>query len=228
MPDHSELINDFQGLPMKDLIGDPLVASANSQRDLAQTTLNFLNEFAFEPQEEGKPLRARMIEAEYDRLVVGRDEPLKQKIKVPAISMVTIPNLSIQDVEIGFTMEVKAHTSSLDENGNTKTSSSETGASVEAGGGFMGVKFSAKVEHKRSTTGTVTSKSTNTRSTDFSAKYDVKVSAKQNPPAEGMGRFTQLLANVMEPIDLDKDGNQTAVSTPVTPPATPATPPAGG
>ena len=61
--------------------------------------------------------------------------------------------------------------------------------------------FDAGGSHSNSHTGTVTSHSENIRSTDFSARYSIDVECTQNSPAEGLARFTQMLASTMEPVD---------------------------
>jgi hypothetical protein len=72
-------------------------------------------------------------------------------------------------------MEVKSSTSQVDENGNSQTDTTDTEAHGDASGSFWGVSASAGFKHEKSHTGVVTSKSTNTRTTDFSAKYDISV-----------------------------------------------------
>jgi hypothetical protein len=164
-------------------------------------TLDFVNEFGFEEDPKTKQLKARTVDVEIERLIEGKSTPLKQTLKMPLISMVTIPNLSIQDVEIDFTMEVKSHTSNTSSTGNTQVDGTTNKASGGASASFWGVSVHAEASHEHTHTGTVTSKSENTRTTDFSAKYDISVKAQQNPPAEGMSRFTQMLASAMEPVD---------------------------
>jgi|TARA_R110000787_G_scaffold25212_3_gene70912 hypothetical protein len=194
-------LKDFQGLPIQSLIIDPLVASAKGQRDLAMVTLDFVNEFGFEEDPDTKKLKARTVDVEIERLIEGKSAPLKQTLKMPLISMVTIPNLSIQDVEIDFTMEVKSHTANTSSTSNTQVDGTTNKASGGGSASFWGASVHAEASHEHTHTGTVTSKSDNTRTTDFSAKYDIKVQAQQNPPAEGMSRFTQMLASAMEPVD---------------------------
>tara|TARA_R110002020_G_scaffold180456_7_gene374875 strand:- start:7110 stop:7730 length:621 start_codon:yes stop_codon:yes gene_type:complete len=194
-------LKDFQGLPIRSLIIDPLVASAKGQRDLAMVTLDFINEFGFEEDKDTKQLKARTVDVEIERLIEGKSAPLKQTLKMPLISMVTIPNLSIQDVEIDFTMEVKSHTEKHSESGDKQVDGTDNKASGGGSASFWGVSVHAGFSHEHTHTGTVTSKSSQTRTTDFSAKYDIKVQAQQNPPAEGMSRFTQMLASAMEPVN---------------------------
>ena len=122
-------LKDFQGLPIQSLIIDPLVASAKGQRDLAMVTLDFVNEFGFEEDPDTKKLKARTVDVEIERLIEGKSAPLKQTLKMPLISMVTIPNLSIQDVEIDFTMEVKSHTANTSSTSNTQVDGTTNKAS---------------------------------------------------------------------------------------------------
>jgi hypothetical protein len=49
-------------------------------------------------------------------------------------------------------------------------------------------------------TGSLTTTSSNTRSSDQSAKYDVRVRAEQAQPTEGMNRLAQVFASVIDPI----------------------------
>ena len=64
------------------------------------------------------------------------------------------------------------------------------------------MKFSGEAAHSSKTTATVSAHKENTRSSDQSAKYEIEVTAKQLEPAEGMARFTQILASVIEPIEV--------------------------
>jgi hypothetical protein len=188
---------DFQGLPIKNLMIDPLVAAASAQKELAAVTLDFINEVGFVTDKDGK-VSAATVTVEVPRFVVGKDEPVMEKVSMPLLSVVTIPNLSISNVDIEFNMEVKAHTADTSSNDKSDTDNSSTSGTAEASGGFWGVKASASVSHSSSHTGVVSAHADNTRSSDFSAKYNIKVSATQMPPAEGMSRFTQILANTIE------------------------------
>jgi len=49
-------------------------------------------------------------------------------------------------------------------------------------------------------TGKVASSKENTRKTDNSAKYDVKVHAEQLPPTEGMLKLSDALITMMDPV----------------------------
>ena len=95
----------FTGLPIEELIGGPLIGAAKGQAKLAQITMDFVNQMAF--QEDG--VTAKLIPVIVDRLVKNPDtgavEKLQQTLQVSPITLVEIPNFSMQDMEIEFSME---------------------------------------------------------------------------------------------------------------------------
>ena len=175
-------VKAFVGLPIEDLICAPIIGAAKGQRALAHETLSFVEDLFFTGKENKDGSKeANIINVNLDRLTnsstTGEVAHVNQKIQMPVGALVNIPNFAMDTMEIDFVMSV-GQTSS-----NTDTSSSSSDSSSSA-----------------SVSGHVASSKTNTRSTDFSAKYEVHATAKQLPPAEGMAKFTQILASVIEPI----------------------------
>ena len=195
-------LKDFQGLPISELIVDPLVSAAKGQKKLAGVTLDFVSQIGFEPDpDDPKKTRTKTVDVEVERLVKGKTTPLKQMVKMPLLTMVTIPNLSISDVKVHFDMEVKSHSQNTETHDDKEENQSGSEGHASVSGHFWGIGFQAGGSHHNSHTGTVTTHSENTRSTDFSARYSIDVEATQNPPAEGLARFTQMLASTLEPVD---------------------------
>jgi hypothetical protein len=95
----------------------------------------------------------------------------------------------MDEATVRFTMEVKEQ--SLAKSESTSTGSAEFSYSSPWG-------FNAKLS------GSVTTKSENTRSTDQSAKYEIFARAVQQPPAEGMAKLTTIFASVIEPMKAGK------------------------
>lgn len=119
------IANQFTGLPMASLIGGPLQAVADAQLSLANTTKNFIETVAFEQVDTGekdknnKPIvktQIRMVEFQYKRLVTpdGKDTSdgnpgiVDMQLSVPFISIVKVPSLFVDSVDITFDMEVKS------------------------------------------------------------------------------------------------------------------------
>jgi len=196
----------FVGLPIEALILDPLLAAAKGQAALAQTTLDFVDSLAFEEATEGESARqAKIVNVNLDRLANSPDGSLKhisQRVQMPLLPLVTIPNFSLDTMEIDFMMEVKTSETDTTSESSERTNEASAGmeASAKAGFGFWSAE--AKVTASTKTSGTVSSSKDTQRSSDQSAKYHINVKAKQNEPAEGMAKFTQILATLIEPIDV--------------------------
>ena len=198
----------FVGLPIESLILDPLLSAAKGQAALAQVTLDFVEALAFE-ENDGKSnsRKTKLLDIDLDRLANKPDGTmtnLSQKVQMPLLPLVTIPNFTLDTMEIDFMMEVKtSESSSTSDNTSSETSSSVgTDTSAEVSFGFWGVKgsVSTSVQTENKTSGTVSSSKDTQRSSDQSAKYHINVKAKQNEPAEGMAKFTQILSSIIEPI----------------------------
>ncbi len=199
-------VKAFVGLPIEDLIVAPIIGAAKGQRALAAETLSFVEDLAFTGKEnKDGSKQANIIEVGLDRLTnsstTGQVANVNQKIQMPVISLVNIPNFAMDTMEIDFVMSVgqtSSNTSTQD-----KSSDSSTSATVSGGASWGWGHVNASATHTVS--GHVASSKTNTRSTDFSAKYEVHATAKQLPPAEGMAKFTQIMASVIEPITTNSE-----------------------
>ncbi|WP_211830379.1 DUF2589 domain-containing protein [Kistimonas asteriae] len=185
----SEIANSLRGLPLEELIGGPLAASCKAQYDLASCMVNFIHEIGF--SKDGDASKTKCLEFDLERPVDDGTGEIKSQtvsIKAPLLGLVPIPALLIESVNIDFSMEVNASTSSK----STNSASAELEA--KANWGWGSAKFTGKVSSQRE----------NTRSTDNTAKYDIKVVAKQQPPQEGMSKLMDLLASAVEPIAIKR------------------------
>lgn len=184
------IANQFAGLPIEDLIVSPLIGMAKGQAKLNDVTWSYIQEVAFMKNEEGKTV-ARSLDVEMKRAVAnaetGDQEIQTLYSKVPMLPLVPLPALAITSADIEFVMEVKTSEVSKD------SQDTESTATASITGGFWGAKYSASVSGKVST------HKENTRSTDNSAKYNVKVHAEQLPPTEGMLKLSDYLTQMLEP-----------------------------
>jgi len=205
-------VKAFVGLPIEELICNPIIGAAKGQRALAQETLSFVEDLAFLPKDNKDGSKnANIINVNLDRLTnsstTGEVAHVNQTIQMPVISLVNIPNFAMDTMEVDFEMEVKQHSSSTDISSKKKTTDSGVKVGVSASWGWG----SANVQAHHNVSGTVSSSKNNTRSTDFSAKYHVNATAKQLPPAEGMARFTQILSSVIEPISTSSKAGEASL-----------------
>ena len=185
----------FSALPMESLIGGPLQAAATAQGTLANITSDFINNVGLEKDKNGD-LNARTVNFKYQKPVKNTttdkdgnttDTWTKQNmdLQVPLLTIVKAPNLQVKDVEINFNMEVKSSAASTNENSQN--------ASVDASWKGWGAKVSFH--------GSVSNKNTSQRSSDTSAKYEVKVSATDDGAPEGLMKVLDILGEAIQPAD---------------------------
>jgi len=183
----------FSGLPIEDLILSPLIGMAKGQAKLNEVTWDYISTVAFEPlskDDKSGKVTTRSLDLELSKYVTNEDGEQKlQKInsKIPMLPLVPLPSLAITKADIEFTMEVKSSTASK------VTQEKKAEVKAKASGGFFGQKYEVSVS------GSVSTNKENTRSTDNSAKYNVKVHAEQLPATEGMLKLSDMLNTLIEP-----------------------------
>ena len=138
------IADQFKGLPIEDLIVQPLVGMAKGQAQLNDVTWRYISEVAFEKDETTKKSKTRFLDVQLNRYVTNPDTGVQelQQINsmVPMLPLVPLPSLAITSADVEFTMEVQQSETSKD------TSSSEASLDAEASGGFWGMKYSVKME----------------------------------------------------------------------------------
>ncbi|MDR0307980.1 MAG: DUF2589 domain-containing protein [Chitinispirillales bacterium] len=171
----------FKGLDMKNLIGGPLTAAAESSILLARSTANFINEVGFDANQQARTVAFKFTKQDPDP--DGNLNMQEMSIDVPLLAIVPIPNLQIDEVNILFDMEVKQCEKS-------ESSMSGSGSfSARVGWGPVSVSVS----------GSVSAHSSNTRSSDNSAKYHVDVRATNHGTPEGLARVLDMMASAVSP-----------------------------
>ena len=161
----SNIANQFTGLPIENLIAAPLLAAAEGQKSLASTTAAFITEVGMDDKGNTKS-----VTFNYD------DGSEKVVLDVPLLSIINVPSLCVDSVDVEFNMEVSTQSS-------TK-SSTDSSATVNASAGFgcWKASFEGKVSHHNESN----------RSSDTSAKYTISVKGKQEKP-EGLMKVMDML-----------------------------------
>ena len=178
----SNVTDKFKGLPMRELIAAPLIAAAEAQQELAATAWNFYKQIAFD--DDGKT--ARVLEFDIKRPIQqdGVMTTMPQSVKAPFIGLVPIPSLLIDRVDVDSQMEV-TDTSNVKSTINAKVETKVSGKSW-----LISAEISGKVTTARE----------NTRMTNQTAKYQIHVSASQQPQTEGLSKLMDIMASCIEPI----------------------------
>jgi hypothetical protein len=170
---------------MAELIGAPLTAVCDAQSNLAAAQYQFIKDIAFE--DDG--VKTRLVEFDLQRPTETPEgiKVVDTHVQAPFLGLVPIPSLLVEDVNIEFQMEVSATESTK------SVSSAEASSKAEASFGWFS-KVKVEVQGK------VSSSRENTRSTNQTAKYQVRVIARQQQPTEGLSRLMDVMAQCVAPI----------------------------
>lgn len=193
----SNISDQFKGLPIGELIANPLIAAAQAQGKLAGITKDFIEEVGLQNTEtdpnKDPVLKARTVDFAYDAIVEHKDpqsgetttkvEP--RKMQVPLLSIVNTPNLSVKNVKIDFDMKVQSS------NEHKDSTSVKVDTSVKYAAWWSPVSASM--------TASVANKSENTRKSDNSARYTVHCEARDDGAPEGLMKVLDILGDAIKP-----------------------------
>lgn len=175
---------NLRGLPIRELISAPLIAVCEAQQQLAYTALDYYKRIAYEEDE--KTTRLLTFDLERPVETPGGINVTKVKVQAPFIGLVPIPSLLISNVNIDFQMEV------TDANTKRETTSADLSTAVTSKFFTNSVSIQGKVATSRE----------NTRSTSQTAKYQVHVTASQQPQTEGLSKLMDIMASCVEPLSI--------------------------
>lgn len=181
----SNVTDKFKGLPMRELIAAPLIAAAEAQQELAATAWNFYKQIAFD--DDGKTVRVLEFDIKRPIQQDGVMTTMPQSVKAPFIGLVPIPSLLIDRVDVDFQMEV------TDTSNVKSTINAEVETKVSGKSWLISAEISGKVTTARE----------NTRMTNQTAKYQIHVSASQQPQTEGLSKLMDIMASCIEPINTE-------------------------
>jgi len=186
----SVIADQFKGLPMEDLIGGPLSAAVKASFNLAKSTADFVTQVGFESKEvDGKTVAGNVRNVNFAFNRTGDDgKPETVQMEVPMLTIVPIPSLQVDLVDITFDMEVKSSTSETDK------FNASASASASASGGWGPFKAEVKIS------GSVSTSKENTRTSDTSAKYHVQVKAGSRDIPEGLSRVLDIMHQAIVPL----------------------------
>lgn len=175
-----------KSLPLEAMFLAPLDAAIKAQVHSARATANYIKEIGFDEKGEAITVRSSFTQTISDK--DGNPTGfVKRVVDIPVMCLVPIPALAIEEFNEEFELTV--------ETSEAQTSETSGSGSVKGkvGWGFFSASFQASMSHK----------STNTRKTDTRARLLITMTAKQQPPAEGMARMLDVLLAAIKPIDAD-------------------------
>lgn len=204
------MAQQFSGLPIKSLIGAPLMAAAEANSQMALTQTHFLLNTCFnqatekdkDGNETSKGYQPIMIDMTLTRPVINADgtpgTPAKTIFSLPLLTILPLNSLAVDDIKIHFEMEVKSSFSNDKETSQTK--SLDASADFTAKYGVSG--FSVEVHGSVS----ASQKDSNSEKSHYeksnSAKYEIDVHAGQLPLPQGVTTIIQAFTASISPIQL--------------------------
>lgn len=185
----NKVVNTLQNLPFDSLIAAPLNACVNAQAEAAQTTINFIESVGLNDVDGQK----EAVYVYFNFIQGGR----RVTISVPLLTMVPIPYIAINTIDINF----KAKVTGIQNQQNTASESYQKDSEEKRKKSGLGW-FS--VSSTQLTTSISTKKdSTSTKDSGYSveATIDVAVHASQDSMPAGMAKILEMLGSAMDLCD---------------------------
>ena len=174
----NEATAQLGNIPFSTLIGGPLNAAVEAQAMAAKTSADFITKVAFD--DEGN---VKSVTFNYEK------EGQATKLSVPILTIVPIPFLRIDTLDIDFTANISASTSSQD----TSQENTQLNAKVDGSVSYWCAKvnFSASYSNQK--------QSNSERNSKYDVQYTmgVKVHAVQDDMPAGMSKVLNILQDTI-------------------------------
>ena len=182
----------MQGLPFDNLIGGPLNACVRAQADAAQTTLRFIEEVGLNNiQDKDGNESKEAVYVHFTFVQAGR----KAIMSVPLLTIVPIPYICINTIDINFKATITGVESSSYTNELSTESSYEKNTSQKKWWSGKTTNMKTSISSKRD------SKSTRDSSFSIESTIDVAVHASQDSMPAGMAKVLEMLGSAMDLVD---------------------------
>ena len=204
------MAKQFSGLPMKELIGAPLVAASEANNMMALSQTKFLLGTCFELKKEGdnevhKPV---MINMTVTRAVLNPDgseaEPIQSDLSLPLLTIIPINSLAVDEMNFSFEMEVKSSFESNTEAVNSNEQKQQEGISKTLSQGSVSAELSGTVATSEKSD--INEQSNYKKSN--AAKYEINAHAGQLPLPVGITTIIDTYANAVAPIQLKQSAER--------------------
>lgn len=181
----------MQAIPFSSMIGGPLKACIEAQAMAAKTSWEFIKEVGLNTDEKGQK-SAVMVAFSFNK--GGR----MTQLNVPLLTIVPIPYIAINSVDINFKANINASSSSVNEESSHTEFGGELGAQTSLK--FGPFSFSANLKANYSTK--KDSKATEESKYSVESTIDVAVKAGQESMPAGMARVLEMLNGAVDTVDV--------------------------
>jgi hypothetical protein len=207
-----KFFSQLQGVPIDFLIATPLISSARANLAMASVLAEFIDEIGFvDDKKTTRLIKFNLTRPVKDMSAATPDLKAQTiQIEAPLLALVPLPALLIDTVTVDLTVEIQQKT-------QQKTTDNRS-TELKIGGQywFASANF----------TGSYSLKQEDTRDTNQTAKYNVRVAARQQPLPEGMSKLMDVFVSTIEPIEIGTLNKITPTPSP-SPSPTPSPTPTG-
>lgn len=173
----------LESIPFESIIGAPLDACIKAQALAAQTSANFIKNVGMQDRNGDGVQEA--INVSFTFIQNGK----MARLNIPLLTIVPIPYIAIQNIDIAFKANINASASTSDEISSNSEFSSETSGGGRYGWGLFGVNLNMKaaVSSKRDSRATQDSR--------YSVEYnmDIGIHAGQDSMPAGLAKVLEVL-----------------------------------
>ena len=179
----------INSLPLGTMVSAPVMAAVDAQFAIAAKVAQYIEQIGLNKDGSVKMVRFSYQQAEMDANGNPTGKSLSRAVDAPFLSIVPIPSMRVEEVNVAFELEVST--------AESQSSSTEASASLSGSVGFAWWKVSVSAS--------VTHKSEQTRKTDTRAKYSFDVKLTKGTPPEGLMRIFDIISDaVTKSIPKDK------------------------
>ena len=183
-------INAMQAIPFSSMIGGPLKACIEAQAMAARTSWEFIKEVGLNTDEKGQK-SAIMVAFSFNR--GGR----MVQLNVPLLTIVPIPYIAINTIDINFKASISASSSTTSETAEHTEAGGELDAKAKLNLGLFSLQANLKANYSSKKD----SKATAESKYSVESTIDVAVKAGQESMPAGMAKVLELLGTALDVVD---------------------------
>lgn len=181
----------LQAIPFSSMIGGPLKACIEAQAMAAKSTWDFIQEVGLTV--DPKTGEKKAVNVSFSFIQGGR----VAQLNVPLLTIVPIPYIAVQSIDINFKASISASASSVSETSSSSAldAGGELTGGVKIGPFSLDAKLNANYSSKKDSKATEESK--------YSVEYtmDVAVKAGQDSMPAGLAKVLELLGSSVDVTD---------------------------
>lgn len=193
----------LRSIPFGRIIGGPMTAAVQAQALAAQTTVNFIKEVGFKnpgtpvgDEADGDFGDVRNVVFKYSRKKAEGGESSAEEtetvsLTVPILTIVPIPYLRIDELNIQFTARITEQQEFKSSSASSGTVSTDTRLNFKAGGFFSPVKVDMNAQVSTRHTNTSSSSASRTNKADYT--MDIQLKAVQDEMPGGLAKVLNIL-----------------------------------